>query len=277
MFQQTRFLLAAAIAIAPLNMAKAVQNQGNYSPPSLSYADLADLSIPAPVVIDAVIKSATRMKGPEAATVKQGHLRYYVEADVQRLIRGPTGLATRQAYVVDVPLDAMGRAPKLKKMRVLVFARPVPGRPGILQLVAGDSQINWSEERDRVVRSILTEAVRSGAAPALAGISRGFYVRGTLPGHSDSQIFIDTATGVPISLNVRRRPGQIARWGIALGDTVGSESLAAPRQDTLLWYRLACELPASLPSDVASGDDGESLAEDYRLIRSSLGECIRTR
>lgn len=254
-----------------------VESQQLSSNSSLSYADLTDLSIPAPIVADAVIKKATQMKGADAINIAPGHIRYYVEADFQKLIRGPAGLGIRQGYVVDVPLDSAGKAPKLKKQRVLIFARTVPNRPGILQLVAKDGQIAWSEDRDRLVRSILNESLKPGAAPALSKISRAFFVPGSVQGYSDTQIFVDSLNGTPISLNVRRRPGQLVRWGVALDDAVGSESMMTPRQDTLLWYRLACELPAQLPANVVEGGNERAVTEDYRVIRSSLGPCLRTR
>ena len=54
-----------------------------------------------------------------------------VTAAVVTLIRGDSALPPVVGYLVDVPLDAKGRPPKLKKASVLLFARPVPGRDAL--------------------------------------------------------------------------------------------------------------------------------------------------
>src|SRR5690349_17678710 len=46
-----------------------------------AYPAVADLVLSAPAVVDARIRSATRIKGAEAASVAPGHARFYVEAD----------------------------------------------------------------------------------------------------------------------------------------------------------------------------------------------------
>ncbi|KAK0340192.1 hypothetical protein LTR94_031535, partial [Friedmanniomyces endolithicus] len=52
------------------------------------YEEVAGLVIDSPVIVDATIRSAARIKGAEAAGVAAGHTRFYVEADVAALIRG---------------------------------------------------------------------------------------------------------------------------------------------------------------------------------------------
>jgi hypothetical protein len=53
------------------------------------------------------------------------------------------------------------------------------------------------------------------------------------------------------------------------------ESAARVQPDTLLWYRLACFLPARLP--VAAGGDDRALAADWQAALASLGPCARTK
>ena len=76
-----------------------------------------------------------------------------------------------------------------------------------------------------------------------------------------------------------RRPGERPRWAVALGEMVDN-SAAPPEPETLLWYRLACTLPAALPraslSD-ATPEEARAIAADYRLIVEGLGRCLRTR
>ncbi|RYG28490.1 MAG: APC family permease, partial [Chitinophagaceae bacterium] len=48
---------------------------------------------------------------------------------------GAIGFAQYLSYLVDLKADAKGKVPKLKKASVILFARPVAGRPAELQLV----------------------------------------------------------------------------------------------------------------------------------------------
>jgi hypothetical protein len=104
-------------------------------------------------------------------------------------------------------------------------------------------------------------------------------VPGSLPGESETQIFLQTANGRPISLNVLRRPGETARWSVALSEIV-DDAAEPPQRDTLLWYRLACTLPPQLPpQSLQEATDAErrTIATDYRLIKEGLGPCARSR
>lgn len=244
-----------------------------------SYADLADRVLAAPVIADATIRSTARIKGSEAGGVAAGRQRLYVEADVRALIRGADGTPPRIGYLTDVAPDATGRLPKLKKMRVLVLARAVPGTPGQLQLIAPDAQIAWTPALDARVRAITRAVVASDAPPAVTGIGNAFHVPGALPGEGETQVFVVTADGSPLSLSVLRRPGEQPRWAVALSEVV-DEAAGPPARDTLLWYRLACGLPAALP-DRATASLGQADAEqaraDYAFVVRELGPCGRTR
>lgn len=247
--------------------------------PQYSYADLVDLADGAPVVVEARIRDAIRLKGPQAANVPPGKVRFYVEADVLALIRGAGGSPARISYVTDVPLDARGRAPKLAKSRVFLLARPVPGQVSSLQLVAPDAQIPWNESLNTRLRSILSELTAADSPPRITGIGSAFHTPGTLPGEGETQIFLTTATGDPVSVIVLRRPGQAPRWAVALGEIV-DEAARPPQPETLLWYRLACSLPGRLPADSLESTDpaqAEVAQADYRIVREGLGRCARTR
>ena len=117
------------------------------------------------------------------------------------------------------------------------------------------------------------------APPRLTGIGRAFHVPGSLPGESETQIFLQTAGGRPISLTVLRRPGQQPRWAVALSEIV-DEAAAPPAPDTLLWYRLACTLPAALPPQSlseASAEEAQAIRADYAVVIDGLGRCTRHR
>jgi hypothetical protein len=162
-------------------------------------------------------------------------------------------------------------------MPVLLLAAAA-ARPGELQLVGPRAQVPRSPANESKLRAILTEAVAPEAPPAITGVARAFHVAGSLPGEGESQIFLRTADGRPISLNVLRRPGEEPRWAVALSELV-DDSAAPPKPDSLLWYRLACGLPRTLPdaatASIAPGD-AEQARADYSLVLAGLGPCTRS-
>ena len=246
--------------------------------PALPYAFHADLVLAAPVIVDATIRSATRIKGAEAAGVAPGLTRYYVEADVGALIRGAGGLPTRIGWLVDAGAGRDGRPLKLKKARVLVFGRMAPGAAGPVgqvQLVSPDAQVDWSPQADALVRRIARAAVAPDAPPRITGVGRAFHVPGSLPGESETQVFLTTADARPVSLSILRRPGERPSYAVALSEIV-DEAAGPPPRDTLLWYRLACFLPRTLPGGSTASlepADADAARADYRFVLAQLGAC----
>lgn len=251
-----------------------------------SYADLADLATAAPMLLHARIHSAAPLKPAQAPGLAAGQARFYVQADVVSLIRGAGPLAARISYLVDLPLDARGKPVKLKKKQpVLLFARPVAGTSAgnnstsSVRLVAPDAQLLWDPATEAQLRAILTEAVKPGAPPAITGIANGFHVPGTLPGEGETQLFLDTKTGEPVSLTILTAADGSRRWAAAFGEIVDG-SAAVPARNTLAWYRLACGLPRQLPLGKLAGtapEDRRKAASDYGVVLGALGECTRTR
>lgn len=251
-----------------------------------SYADIADLASAAPIALHARIYSAAALKPAQAPGVAAGHARFYIEADVVSLIRGSGPLAARISYLVDLPLDARGKPPKLKKKQpVLLFARPVAGatagssNTGSVRLIAPDAQLPWDPATEAQLRAILTELVKPGAPPAITGIANGFHVPGTLPGEGETQLFLNTQTGEPVSLTILTAADGSRRWAAAFGEIVDG-SAAVPARGTLAWYRLACGLPRTLPLNKLAGtapEDRRKAASDYAIVLGALGECTRTR
>ena len=271
---------SAALALALLAAAAPAQLPAPPQPAAAmpSYTDLADLVLAAPVIADATIRSTVRLKGADAAGLPPGIVRLYVEADVTALVRGTGGLPPRIGYLYDVMSDARGRLPQFRKARVLLFARPAPVA-GQLQLVAPDAQLGWTPDLDTRTRSVTREVLAADAPPRISGVGNAFHVAGALPGEGETQVFVQTATGRPVSLSVLRRPGERPRWAVALAEIV-DEAAAPPPRDTLLWYRLACELPRTLPARAtadATPADAAAARADYGFVLAQLGPCGRTR
>ena len=242
-----------------------------------TYADLATLSDISDLVIRAQIRRQTILNPDRAPGLAPGFARLYIEADTQAVIAGRTGVGPTLTYLVDVPLDAKGKVPKLKKREFILFADPVAGRPGEVQLVAPGAQLPFTPEFEARLRPILTELYAAEVPPRITGISDALAVAGTLTGESETQIFLATENRSPVSLTVLRRPGQRPRWGVSWGEIIDS-SARPPAPETLRWYRLACSLPEQLPSNTNLARDAEArrlAAGDYAYVISQLGRCER--
>lgn len=266
------FLIGCGPVIARQNGTPDVIATESSGPP---YAQLARLALDGDIVLDATIRSAARIPPAEAVGLAPGHVRFYVTADVGALIRANGPLPARVGYLVDVPFDPRGRAPNLKRQRVVAFARAVAGRPDQVQLLTPDAQFPWTPALDQRVRGVVRDVIAPDAPPAVTGIGNAFHVPGTLPGEGETQIFLKTANGNPVSLLILRRPGEEKRWALSLGDII-DEAGGAPQRDTLAWYRLACGLPETLPDTSLQSQDEENATiarEDYGFVRQKLGRC----
>ncbi len=273
-----RAFAAALLATAAIP----AESQLPAAPPVVgpTYADLADLALAAPVAARVRVARSKAVKAERAPGLEPGMARFYVEASLVSLIRSPQSLPERLSYLVDLPRDSRGRAPKLRKgSEFLLLAAPVAGKPGELRLAAADAQIPFTPERAETLRSILREASSAEPPPRIAGIGRAFHVPGAIRGESETQIFLQTAEGRPVSLTVLRRPGETPQWAVALSEIV-DEAAEPPAPGTLLWYRLACGLPRALPrqSLADAGYEGSAAIQaDYRLVLERLGPCVRAR
>ena len=246
-------------------------------PATPTYADLADLADRAPLVARVEIRDVIRLGPEQAPGLRAGMARVLIKAKTRAVLLGET-IGESASYLADVPLDAKGKLPKLKKSAALIFARVAPARPGELQLVSTAGQVAWSQPLEDRVRAILTELVGPAAPPRVTGVREVSYVPGNLLGEGETQIFLGTEAGDPVSISVIHRPGEPRVWGVAFGEIV-DQAARAPQRDTLAWYRLACFLPAGLSSATDISGDGEArrvAAEDYRHVRGQLGACPRT-
>ncbi|MFM7377167.1 MAG: hypothetical protein ACKO1O_03410 [Erythrobacter sp.] len=242
-----------------------------------TYADLASLADASELVVRAKIRRQSALKPDRAPGLAAGFARLYVEAQTVALIAGRSSVGGTVAYLVDLPLDAKGKVPKLNKREFLLFARTVAGRIGEVQLVAPGAQVAYTPEVEARLRPILTELFSKDAPPRITGVSEALAVPGTLTGESETQIFMATETRAPVSITVVRRPGQRAQWGVSWGEIIDSAA-RPPQPDTVRWYRLACALPAQLPSNANLARDPTErrlATEDYAFVRQALGPCTR--
>lgn len=273
-------LVTIPILCAAAALAAAAESQAPVPVSSLTYADLADLALEAPVAAHIRIADADRLRAEEAPGIAPGRTRFYVEADVISLIRGAQGLPAKVSYLVDMPNDASGRPPRLrKKSEYIILAQRVAGRPGEVRLTGPHAQIPYSAAYADRLRGMLREAARAGAPPKIVGIGKAFHVPGSLPGESETQIFLLAGDQRPVSLTILRRPGETPVWAVSLTEIVDNAA-AAPQRDSLLWYRLACSLPRTLPpQSVEDADPTEARAirSDYGLVLERLGPCTRRR
>lgn len=268
-------IAVAAMAIATAGTA---QPAGNIPSPSpYSFADLADFALSGPILAEVRIRKAQKLPA-NPANPDPARQRYLITADVVSVIRAPGGIAPRVEFLYAARRDAQGRLPKLAKANVTIAALPVSGKPQALQLASPDALIMGNASDAATVRSIITAVLDPAAPPEITGVGSAFHTTGTLEGEGDTQIFLTTRDGRPISFNVIRTPAAAPRWSISTDELVDASG-AQPRRDTLLWYRLACFLPQTLPpsATAANPDNAAIVAEDYATIIRGLGRCVRTR
>lgn len=226
------------------------------------------------MVADATITDAAKIKPAEAVNLAPGHVRYYLTVTINALIRAPGALPPQIGYLYDAPIGADGRTPRLKKTRVILFARAVANAPDQVQLITPRAQLIWSPATEATVRRLAADIVSPKAPPAILGIANAFHAAGVLPGEGETQIFLKT-TGHPISLGIQRKQNVAPVWTVSLSEVV-EDALPPPQRDTFLWYRLACGLPPQIPADTLSGlepADAAAVQEDYALVKTSLGPC----
>ena len=281
-FSYPRFRLAMAVLLGWGGLQSIAAAHAD-SPPvpaavSPTYADLADLADAAPLVVRAMPRKISRLEPARAPGLKAGRARLYIEARTEALVAGRAPLGEALRFLVDVPLDAKGKVPKLKKQSMVLFARLVPGRAGELQLIAPDAWLLWDPALDGRLRAVLAELLAPGAPPRITGVREAIHVSGNLAGEGETQLFLATADDQPAAITVNRSPGQPPRWSVSFSEVL-DQSGGQPQRDTLAWYRLACFLRPQLPGDATvSGSAAERVlaAVDYRYVLSQLGACPRT-
>lgn len=244
-----------------------------------SYADIADLVVIAPLIVDMTVRNVQKLSAEQSVGIPTSLERVLVEADVMALIRGEGGITPRIRFLLDVPKNAKGKIPKLQKQRMYLFGRQVTGRPGEVQLARPNALALYSTTNDALVRAITKEAVQANAPRRITSVSGAFHSAGTVLGEGETQIFLKTDNDQPLSLTILSRPGQQKKWAVSTAEIIDA-SATAPQRFTLLWYRLACDLPRSLLSDRIEGASNADITRaqaDYKFVIESLGPCGRKR
>lgn len=282
-FLQCTLLLAGATTLnlsgigAISSPTIAAPAQQNSAPSPYSYAQAADLAQGAPAILIGKVRSVAPVRQERAAGLRPGTARYYLAVQATTLIRGEGGLSPRLGMVIDLPEpSSRTQARALKGKTFLFFGKAAAGGMQF-QLLDSDALLPWTPAVEAQIRSIASELVAADAPPAVRGVVDAFHVRGTVAGESETQIFLATTTGRPVSLSVIRRPGQAPHFGAALGEII-DEAASVPPRDTLLWYRLACGLPATLPAVAMTKldpADGGAASADYAAFLDQLGGCNR--
>lgn len=273
-------------AIGLVSSATSAPGQTPVSPPSFavpaangSYADIADLVVISPLIVDATVKKATKIPPEQAIGVPANLQRMLIVADVSALVRGNDGIAGQVRFLLDVPKDAKDKIPKLKKKRYFLLGNKAAGLPGTIRLSRPDAVVEWSFDNDAMLRAITREAVVIDAPQPVVGITSAFHSPGTIIGEGETQIFVEAKSNQIYSLSVFSQPGAPKRWAVSTGEVI-DESAGAPAKNSLLWYRLACGLPQALDAKLVESPEVDSAAKaqaDYRFIIASLGPCDRTR
>ena len=271
-------LAALAVTLSSLLGPTDSQAATTTVPAQVSYADIADLADSAALVIRAQPRKVVQVEPERARGLRPGWGRFYVEARTETLLAGSAPLGEALRYLVDLPLDAKGKAPKFKKKSVVLFARLVPGRPGELQLVAPDAQLLWDPALEGRIAGVLRELFAPGAPQRISGVREAVHVAGNLAGEGETQIFLTSSNGEPAAITVSRQPGSSPRWGVSFSELVALDTV--PARDSLGWYRLACFLPRGLPAGANVSDrnaDRSAAARDYAFVVDQLGPCPRYR
>jgi hypothetical protein len=243
--------------------------------PTVAYARLADLVIASPAIARVKIKSAVALKPERVPDLTTGQTRFYIEADTIGLIRGNSVIARKIGFLVDGSSER-AKKPGLKGREMLVFGR-VGTRVDQLQLTSSTALVDWTPANEALVRKVLADVMAKDVPPAIKGVTSAFHQTGSILGESETQIFLETASGAPISLSILRRPDEKAHFSASLGEIV-DEAASVPEPDTMLWYRLACGLPPQLPARAVRDlpqADAQAAARDYAAFLGALAPCRR--
>ncbi len=250
------------------------KKNGQVAIPVARYADVADLVTISPLVVDATVSKVTKVPAAQTVGVPADIRRVVAEANVNALVRGQDGIVPRIRFLFDLRKNSVGEFPDIKKLRFFFMAN-YTGTQGTIKLVTPKAFLQYSPENDATVRRVTREAVMLDAPRRLTGIASAFYTAGTVIGEGQSQIFLDTEGNQPMSITVNSRAGSGKSWSVSTSELVG-ESASVPQKQTLLWYRLACGLPRTLPDDVIAGSEAETvgaLNDDYAFVLAKLGSC----
>ncbi|APG62136.1 hypothetical protein LPB140_04185 [Sphingorhabdus lutea] len=259
--------------------------QGRADMPPLStensgatYVDLADIILSSPIIIDGIVTKEKKVPASQTPFLDKKLQRKLVELQLNSLIRGKNGMPATVRFVMDVRANAKGKFPKFKKQRIMVFGDNQGLPMGDLRLLRPDIFFNYDPQLDRMVRNITKEALLLDAPQKITGVQSAYHSSGTIIGTGLTEIFFATEKGQPLAILIDTDAQNGKSWSVSNEEVLGSNRPIV-RQNTLLWYRLACELPQSIATDKMGGDDKDihaRIQSDYAFVRAKLGKCERT-
>ena len=274
MFAPVALVACAGAAASPSRASQPVELGEAQAP---TYADLVTFALAADTVAVVTVDDQTPFSAERAPDVPPAKIRLYIESLTQALLASPRAVGESLVFVTDTDRDADGDMPDLEKRNFIIFADIVPSRPGEVQLVASNAMVPAGPVIEARVRRVLEQLASGNVPPVITGVRDVISVPGNLAGESETQMFVETANGAPVSLSVVRRPGMAPEWGVSLGEIVDT-SARAPERETLAWFRFACSLPRQLPADAYLQSDRQSIAQaqaDYAFVLDALGPCER--
>ncbi|QZH76305.1 MAG: hypothetical protein JY451_07150 [Erythrobacter sp.] len=285
-FRPTILAMFASVVLAACSTTLPAPVRGNDRAPQSdevaaaqqpTYVDLVTFALEAELAAIVMIEDQTAFRPERVPDVPPGRVRLYLESLTQNLLSGPTGVGESLIFVTDTNRDADGDAPDWEERSFVIFADLVRARPGEVQLVSSRAMFPHGPVIEERVRRVLRQLAAAELPPEITGVRDVISVPGNLAGESETQMFVETANGAPVSLTVVRRPGLAPQWGISLGEIVDT-NLRPPETESLAWFRFACFLPKELPQDAFLQADRESqnrAREDYAFVLNELGECER--
>ncbi len=242
-----------------------------------TYADLVTFALEADLVAIVSVADQRAFPPERAPDVPPDRVRLYLESLTRNLLSSATGIGESLIFVTDADRTADGRAPDWEERDFVIFADSVRARPGEVQLVSSRAMFAHGPVIEERVRRVLRQLAAADAPPVITGVRDVISVPGNLVGESETQMFVETANGAPVSLTVVRRPGFAPQWGVSLGEIVDS-SARPPEPETLAWFRFACFLPGELAESAFLQTDRDSrrqAREDYAFVLAELGPCER--
>ena len=267
--------LACMPSLALANEGEAVRELPADRAPT--YVDLVEMAAQSDFVGIVLVDDQITVPPERAPGVPMGEVRLYIEGLTQSVLASPRPIGEELVFLVDRPLNDKGKAPKIEKQTFLAFGDLNPDRPRDLQLLSSDTLFTIGPVIEQRVREVLSQLAAVDRPAAITGIKDVISIPGNLAGESETQIFVETQEGAPVSMNVIRRPGMAPRWGISFGDIV-DPSARPPERETLAWYQFACHLPREMPEEAFLQRDRNARAqarEDYAYILDDLGSCER--
>ncbi|WP_271078957.1 hypothetical protein [Aurantiacibacter sp. MUD61] len=242
-----------------------------------TYADLVTFALEAELVATVQIDEAIAFSQERAPNVPANRVRLYIESLTQNLLTAPRGVGESLVFVTETDREADGDAPDWEERNFVIFADMSMTQPNAVQLISSRAMFPSGPILQERVRRVLRQIAAADAPPPITGVRDVISVPGNLAGESETQMFVETTTGAPVSLTVIRRPGRAPEWGVSLGEIV-DVSARPPEPETLAWFRFACFLPETLADGAFLQNDAESrrrAREDYAFVREQLGPCER--